>query len=408
LKILKKKSQRRNSSRKKSAPGGLWGRIPRILIGLLVVLGLVFGVSSLGALHKLDAFVHDTKMRLNHPPAESEVAVVIINDDDYRKLFKGKSPLDPFELQRIINAIALGKPRIIGVDIVNTDEQFRAVELTSWWPPIIWYRESQLVPPQEQAEHGAHNEQGLVEAFSVLGGKGPEYDANSGLPLLIEDAEDRVTRRYRRMIATTEGLLPSFPWAIVSKLPPDKARGLKASTDDLFIRYSLDKDGTHRFTPTASIVLELAKGGLPADNPFKDKIVLLGGSYLNADKHDTPIGVMNGVEILAQVVETELQGGGDKAPNKFTTHLLEIFEGAIAIILFQFFQRYRFSKALLLNLSMIFLTSLLCSYVAFGSPWRIAYFLPLLLLLILYEHIMEYRAHLIKILTSWAKPHQTK
>lgn len=366
------------------------------MFGITVTLLLVFLLSRMGVLHKLDTSIFDARMRLNSPPAESAVAVVIITDEDYQKIFGGKSPLDPIKLQALINAIALGKPKVIGVDIATTNEQFRNIQIADWWPPVIWYRDSKEVSNQEPTTTGRHPEQGLVEPLSVLGGKGPEFDANSGLPLLIEDAEDKVTRRYRRMIETTDGLLPSFPCAVVSKFPTDTTSKLKASTDDLFIRYSIDGDGTHRFTPRASWVLDLAKSGLPPDNPFRDKIVLLGGSYLNQDKHDTPLGSMDGVQILAQVIETELEGGGDKAPNKLTTHLLEIFEGIIVVILFQLFQQYSFFKALLLNLVTLITTASVCSVVAFGSLWRLTYFLPLLLLILLYELIVEYRSHLIK------------
>lgn len=368
----------------------------RFITGVMSALILVFLLSPLGVLHKLDTVIHDTKMRSNDPPAESDVAVVRITDDDYQKIFDGKSPLNPAQLQSLINDIAMGKPRVIGVDIVTTDEQFRKIEIADWWPPVIWYRESVEIPPQEWPAIEVVNEQGLVEPLSILGGKGPEFDANSGLPLLIEDAEDKVIRRYRRMVETTEGPLPSFPWAIVRKAPTDKTRGLKESTDDFFIRYALDRDGTHRFTATAATVRDLAKGGLPPDNPFRDKIVLLGGTYLGLDRHDTPLGRVSGVEILAQVIETELQGGGDKAPNRATTRWLEIFEAVIVVLLVQFFQQYRFSKALWLSLIALLITALVCSCLAFGSPWRATYFLPLLLAILIYEFAVEYRAHLIK------------
>jgi CHASE2 domain-containing sensor protein len=403
-----KTSDKRKKAGGEKQKGRWWVRPLRLITSIMFILVMVSVLSRLGVLHKLETLIHDTKMRSNDPPAESDVAVVRITDEDYQKIFGGKSPLNPVELQSLINAIAKGKPKVIGVDIVTTDKQFQDIQIADWWPPIIWYREAVEIPRQEWPANATGNEQGPVEPLSVLGGKGPEFDANSGLPLLIEDAEDKVTRRYRRMIETTEGLFPSFPWAVVRKFPTDKTRELKESTDDLFIRYSMDRDGTHRFTQTASGARKLAEGGLPPDNPFKDKIVLLGGSYLGQDKHDTPLGRMSGVDILAQVIETELQGGGDKALNRSTTRTLAIFEAVIVVVLFQLFQHFRFFKALGLNLLALSITALVCSYFAFGSLWRVTYFLPLLLLVLIYEFGVEYYSHLIKHLFVRKAPRQAQ
>jgi hypothetical protein len=59
----------------------------RFLAGLVVTVALIFVFSHLTALHKLQTFVTDVRMRLNDPPEPSAVAVVRIEDEDYRTLF---------------------------------------------------------------------------------------------------------------------------------------------------------------------------------------------------------------------------------------------------------------------------------------------------------------------------------
>jgi CHASE2 domain-containing sensor protein len=327
-------------------------------------------------------------MRLNAPPAQSDVAIVDITDEDYKEIFGGRSPLDPAKLQLLIDLIARGKPKVIGVDISTSAPQFKEVAIDKKWPQIIWERDPLKVPEYEDE---------MPEPVDVLGGKDPQLNADSGMPLMFDDAEDGVTRRYRRLIKTTDGLLPSFSWAIVNRFQTAKAKALRASTDKYFIRYAGDRDGSHRYNLTASRLIELSKGeGLPEDNPLKDRIVLLGGTYGDDDKHFTPLGQMDGIKVIAQVIETELEGGGDEAPNHAALMLLEIFEGVLVILLFHSFHSLGFLRATLLNLLSVIVIAVICSYLAFGSMSHATFFIPVLICVLIYEFAVEYRIHLVK------------
>lgn len=361
----------------------------RLAAGLVVAVLLVFLFSHLSALHKLQTVVQDTRMRLNAPPKSSDVVVVRITTEDYLSIFKGRSPLDPAKLEQLIRAIASGKPKIIGMDIDTTSRLFREMNVDKGPPDIIWGREVRELPEDVGMR---------PEPLPVLGGKDPEITEHySGLALLVEDAEDRVTRRYRRIIETTEGPLPSFIWAIVSRLQTERTNELKPTSDDIFIRYAGDSKASHLFTMDASTVLALTKDRpLPEDNPFRDKIVLVGGEYLGQDQHQTPLGLMSGVKVLAQVIETELEGGGDRAPNRLSIILLEIFEGILVVLLFHLMQTYGFARTLALSVLTVLALSLLCSVVAFGTPLRFSYFIPILLCILIFEFIVEYRTDLVK------------
>jgi CHASE2 domain-containing sensor protein len=357
------------------------------VIVLLILLVVVF--SRLGVLHKFETVALDSEMRVNVAPAQSDVAIVNIIDEDYERIFDSQSPLNPEKLHNLIDDIASGGPKVVGVDIDTSDKQFREIpRIETSWPPIIWEREVKRLPESV-------NER--IEPKSVLGERGPVFDLNSGLVHLIADSDDKVTRRYPRFLETTEGLLPSFAWAVVHKFDPEKTKTLDESTDPLLIRYSGDRKGSHRFEFTATKLHELSQQwrDKPDSSPVRGKIVLLGGSYLDKDQYDTPLGRMIGVRILGSVIETELAGGGFKAPGKFTIALLEIFDGLFLILLFHIIRPL---KALLISAVIIPVLSLACSLISFGSVSRWAYFAPVLIGVLLYELYEDFRRRTIPLL----------
>jgi len=155
------------------------------------------------------------------------------------------------------------------------------------------------------------------------------------MPIFFDDPEDGMTRRYSRLIKTTNDALPSFSWAIIDRVRTAKTAGLAPSYEKCFVRYTGLAEKSQRTNLHASALLELSKAeGWPGNNPLKGKIVLLGGTYGDDDLHYTPVGRMYGVQVIAQLLETELQGGGDKARSPLTIILLELFECVLVILLF--------------------------------------------------------------------------
>jgi CHASE2 domain-containing sensor protein len=352
------------------------------VIAGLVLLTWIFGHS--GVLHKVERVVSDTQMRLNRAPDDSPVVVVNIDDEDYRELFSSTSPLDPVQLGRLVSAIAKGQPSVIGIDIDTSDPRFATQFRTdSGNSHLVWERELREVPPE-----GTEGEQ--LQPLDILGGQ-RDIDPvtnSSGLPLLIDDSEDKVTRRYRRSIPTQKGVLPSLPSALAKaylRNNPDNLAKLEDSQQDLLIRFSGNPEGSHRLHFSARKVAELSKDW-PQASPIRGKIVLLGGSYLQQDRHETPIGQMTGLAVMANVVETELAGGGERPPSGGILLLLELFEAFVLIVLFH---ALRFRIALLWSALLIPLMALFCSFLAYrdGSHFvQFAFVLLGLLVFEVYEH----------------------
>lgn len=363
-------------------------RLVRALPAVLLLIVLVWVFGHVGVLHRLETIASDTEMLLNRGPSESQVALVTITDEDYGSLFDGISPLQAEKLEGLINAIAKGSPAVICVDVDTSSKTFRnRFKIHDWRSRMVWEREIREVPEDADLLNAAK-----IEPLDVLGGRvdlDPSRNS-TGLPILIEDAEDKVTRRYRRIIKTSVGDLPSLPWAVVKAYSvnrPEDLTRLPESSEDLLIHFVSDRQHSRRINLAASKVLQLTLHW-PEASPIRDKIVILGGSYGDQDRHDTPIGRLTGSEVLANVIETELNGGGFKPPSEVLLFALELFEAFVLILLFHV---SRFSIALLASILVAPALAVLCSRVAFQDWIHVWHFLPIILGLILFEAYEHYR-----------------
>lgn len=374
-------SRRARAAAKGAAAGGRRTAARRVLSALpaiaaaAVLVTLFNGADSFRALEKK---LLDAQMRWDVPGAESDVAVVEITEEDYYQLFGGASPLDPPRLRRLIGAIAAAGPCVIGVDISTFDPPFREMETPGDWPPVVWVRD---------VWEDAPGADGRPTPRDVLGGRDPALNRDAGLALLIKDGAG-VTRRYRRVIETADGRAPSFPWAVYQSTrrncPHVAARELEETTDSLNIGYARGAAGLGRTRLPASQVLAAA------DDPdwrkssgLEGKIVLVGGSYSGQDTHDTPLGRMPGVVIMANAVETELRGGGRKSPGYLALGLFVVFDGLLMVMLFD--DRRSLKKSLLLSLPVILALALASSLLAYRSPAQFPYFALIMVGVVAYE-----------------------
>ena len=364
----------------------------------LILLGLVFIVyfSRTELYTKFEMSFLDTQMRTDNPLNASDVIIVEITEDDFKTIFESRThPLNPPKLQQLITAVSAGKPCVIGVDIGTDFSEFSNkdyFQIQDEWSPIVWVRDTKDILPDTSKK---------PIPTEVLGGQ-VNPNLNSGLPLLIDDSQG-VTRKYKRIIETEKGELPIFAWAVYLEAAKQKCAGIEfpdqtkidqrqKETSSLFIKYSrgnpnqtiddsspnkskssnqnsTDKDWNQtdyfgRIKIPASQIIEFAKSVEWQNNELiKDKIVLIGGSY-DEDIHNTPLGKMWGVEIMANVVESELRGGGIKPPGVLITALLAVFDGFLLLGLFHIFPWH---KAFLIGIAALFMLSFVCSFLAFGS-----------------------------------------
>jgi CHASE2 domain-containing sensor protein len=371
--------------------------VPTILIISLISLGMDY----LGWFKGFETYALDSLLRIKSSQGTSNVVIVTIDDQDYRDLFGGTSPLDPAPLHSLLSAIETGQPRVIGVDIDTSEPRFAADE----WPPAVWARDARPVCAESG---GAADDDATCDAEEIVrqsacggklvetlseghGARRIETTPPTGVVVFPQDF-DGVVRRYRRQFRSAQAEPPSdlagevdtLPWAIVQQYVQAARAGSHepcaecerieklerhGDSHELVLNFAGDRYRFKRMP--ARLVLEASqKDYWRTNSPLKGTIVLVGGTYRAArDSYVTPVGTRYGVELIAQAIESDLQGGGIREINWIVAMLLEFIAGAILIFL-----NWRFTGrgSVYVNLVAIVLLSITASFLAFNA---VAYWL---------------------------------
>jgi CHASE2 domain-containing sensor protein len=364
----------------------LWKRLRKALPTILLAIVGTYILSRLGTLHGLERLVVDAEMAAS-PQQSADIRVVNITNEDYNNQFGGKPvSVHPLKLHDLIDAIAVSSPAVIAVDIDTSDPDFKRFHPDPKWPKVIWERDLASNDLAREAE---------IEPLDVLGGQNPKFNLNSGIPQLYDDPEDKTTRLYQRCIETKAGPIPSFVYAVVAAYRGgnSECENEPDAMQPFFIRYSLRPE-TSLYQRSAAQVLGLsgrkAAGG--QETPiaeFKGKIVLLGGTYRDFDRHPTPIGTLPGIVVLANAIESELTDKPVKALSRTWLFALELLSSSLLVVLFTLFPLTPvrlFAFGLLVSA----VISLGLSYLSFHTLSRFANFAPTLLAVLvfeIYEHV---------------------
>jgi CHASE2 domain-containing sensor protein len=360
---------------------------------MLVAVAATFILSRLGILHGVEHLVLDAEMGASPEPS-GDIAVVSITDADYDNIFGGRSPLSPMKLHDLIDAIALSDPAVIAVDIDTSHPQFQGLNTEFYWPATIWERDV-------STNDLTHEPQ--IEPLDVLGGKDPSLNESAGIPALLDDPDDKVTRLYTRCVDTKAGLEWSFVSIVVTTYQRAKEKGTQGASQTscatgvndplqpFLIRYSL-RPGATLFEKDAAQVLGISakkeSGGLSEKIPeFNGRIVLLGGTYRDFDRHTTPIGTLIGVRVLANAIQTELNTPVKALP-WWGLFALEFLAGFLMVLVFHF-SAVSLRRALIVGVLVTVVVALGFSYASFRTLSRFANFAPTLLAVLVFE-IYEY------------------
>ncbi len=337
---------------------------------LVLALSMSFISSRTGLISEWQTTSLNLQMRLDVPSEESSVVIVDITHRDFDEIFQGQTrPLNPATLHRVVSAIAKGDPCVIGVDVDTSFPEFRNFSVTEDMENVIWSRETAEMPADVMQ---------AVVPLDVLGGQA-EYNDKSGIPFLIDDSK-RIPRYYTHLIKTADGEAPAFGWAVLKEAMERNCDGIifpeiVETSERFIIGYSRGAKGEGRMRIPSSNVLKFAEDPeWQNNNLIKNKIVLLGGTYLGEDQSDTPIGAMSGVEIIANVIESDLRGGV-KPPGFISMSLLQVFDGILLVALFQIFS---WRKAFLMSLPFIMILAFACSFFTYYSFSYWLFFAPIM------------------------------
>jgi CHASE2 domain-containing sensor protein len=313
------------------------------LAGFVIILlaaSLTSCFEHTGFLHSLTMANFDSYIVSQDPIRSSKVALVVIDEEDYKDTFKGTSPLDQVQVMSLIRSIAAAGPTAIVVDLdtshwapsSTTPKWSGALKrLPSGTPPIIWARP-------------VSREEGQPEQLSAVGGK---RDADLidrslcwGVPEVL--ATRGVVRSYRPLVRLGNGTVPSLASAaaIVSRTAKTQSPVLSGEAvaapncKELSVlgkpatKEALLKAGVLTFpTYTSSQLREFQ------DFPFEDKVVVLGGTYPEArDTSGTPLGPRAGIEILATAIDSELDHPMPLHPSGWRFFTIDILLGIFLLM----------------------------------------------------------------------------
>jgi CHASE2 domain-containing sensor protein len=360
---------------------------------ILIISAITFSIEYVGWLDNFENSSLDAINLLNSPLEPSHLVLIGITDQDYLTYFSGTSPLNPEVLCRVIDAIASGQPRAIGIDLDTSSGIFQRLHVPETWPPLVWGQDAAFSGDQ-------------LEPVPVLGNQAIRKMDAAGIAALPQDS-DGVIRRYLRAFPTSRDSAFSFPWEVVRvACNTDFEKNHPDAKKDLFCRAASGRDSEsakalrlnfsgerYTFSPlSVANVLQAAQGtGWRVNGPLHDKVVLFGGYYRAArDFYVTPVGKMAGLQLMAQAVESEL-GGGIRLQNHLSALILDMICGLILVLIHY---RLRLALAVAISLVAIPLLAICGSAIAFHTfAWWIN-FVPITLGVLihqLYNHAAEYQ-----------------
>jgi hypothetical protein len=342
-----------------------------------------------GTLHQLERLVRYVQLFAEPKGVPSQIRIVDISDYVYDEFFDGTSPLDPQKLYDLIGAIARSEPKLIAVDIDTSHRKFGEREFYIDGPTIITWERDVSMPPHSPEEE-------MVPRDVLGGGTNLKFIGNSGIPALLEDPVDRETRFYRLCIETKAGPVPSFVGAIkaaweakdIAQVSEDIGKVCNApdSQRPFLIGYSFNEETG---VVPARVLVPSGKNGSREDeqtiSALKGKLVLLGGSYRDFDRHFTLLGTKPGVVVLANALQTALDAPIGAWPDDWM-FALEFLSGALMFVLFAVFA-VSAVRAIIFGVAcgILFVVAIFTL-----PPWWFASFAPTLiavLILEIYEHL---------------------
>jgi len=298
-------------------------------------------------------------------PARS-VRLVTIDDQDYKKMFHARSPLDPDVLGNILSAAAKGHPRAIVVDIDTSDPSFRSMETPP--VPIVWN------------VSGDPDSQRKFTLDALLGGR--PLPAGSLAALAAAPQDDRgIVRGYHPEYPLKAGGSVDSPGYAAAQVIAGRAPG-SPSRQSGEMHYL---DYRYRFVPIkAGDLVQNAKS--PAWEKlalFTGQVVVIGGTYrVGRDQYSTPKGLMNGCEVVAQAASAEIDGTYIGAVSRWMTGMLLVVGGLATLAVYHWL---KFRTAFFVSLGMVPVLSVASNWVLFHRFAAWGAMVPLVIAVIVAE-----------------------
>jgi hypothetical protein len=261
----------------------------------------------------------------------TRIALIDIDEDDYRDTFGASSPLNPSRLIHLINRIQSYRPRLIAVDLITDD--WPPLQQTDLDPgaPVVWAREPKdtlSVLPKDWTKRVFT--WSAVAGYPTKAGVGPPNWLTFAAPINELD-EDGSVRWYANTVNIADsGKTATYPTManVLASSYPGGIKGCPYSPKPGVCRIlSTGKDHLFRKLHVSDIEGDLDHHLSAA---LDGHIVIIGATYAAArDQYESGGGVLNGDELLANEVESDVTGPVRDVPIKISLALSLIVSMAL-------------------------------------------------------------------------------
>jgi CHASE2 domain-containing sensor protein len=360
---------------------GFASRIPKAIVVIGVVMVVVARMEHLGWLRGFETSHLDTLIRLRTGEVSKKIVIVEISEEDYQQRFEGTSPLDKWKLLGLVRAVQKYNPRVIGVDIDTNDwnaacrrgqggaqcarqcaEFDKALgELRAAAEPdpeagksgttIVWAAVPRTLDPPLELNPGLGSqplgsdwqgiprfpvdEDGLVRHFDgrveikKSGDECPGGADKVGEACYLPTFARAIVEAYRHKPKTTADE------QVVFNFHGDRYQFPIIDAKQFFPEQVADEKRTKEEVAGENAAIEQGRAG-----QFAGKVVLIGGGFPEArDEYFTPRGPMQGVELNALAIQTDLYGGGIHDFTRGCELLIDFAVGLLVVGMFYLYEQ---------------------------------------------------------------------
>jgi adenylate cyclase len=348
---------------------GLRGRkIRRVFVVGLLSSIIVTLASYMGYLDFMERSALDFMVWWKETQRPAQIIIVSIDEEAFAYLGE-RQPLPRKYLASLISLIHNSGARVIGLDVeLKTETDKDSDDTLRQAMPDRTVIPFEVVPSSSQGLYSAVPL--FIRDMNIRKGFANTYLDRDGLirkaPLALRDEKGI--------------LMPSFALMIFGLFSREMAKDRPLPEDydgrTIWINYA-GPAGSFPTYPSLPLFRMAESGSAPsADNPFRDKIVMIGATFRESrDIFLTPKGLMRGVEVQANIVNTLLTKSEVRPVNRLYGLLIQACLSMAAGILFIAFRPF---KAALLSIAGILIFFAPLSYLAYakGNYW-VDFMLPI-------------------------------
>lgn len=316
-----------------------WRDLPAIFLGSILVTSAVMGVRWFGVLQPFELAAYDRFMRsrsvvsaASHPPdlPEPRILMVVTNEDDIRRY---GHPLPDAILAQLLDKLQQYQPIVIGLDIYRDrpvapgyDKFVAHLQKNDRLIAICKYAadKESVAPPSKSIKNWLgfvnllYDIDGIntVRRYLLSRGEQPKekfQDCNTVYSFSFQLAYRYLNKKNIKTLSQKQDWVFKKPeYNIVFKPLESRAGGyqnIDARGNQVLIDYRSTSEIAKQVTVT-DILSDRVNSSL-----IKDKIILIGTIAESAkDNHNTPLGIMPGLFVHAQMVSQILSAVLDQRP----------------------------------------------------------------------------------------------